>query len=95
MRISCLIALMVLSFTGSAQTPKRDTIKGVVVYTGYSDVRYIAKGNYHTYTVEGTAIRTDTGIISILTEFGYIDLRKNYDFIPLNKLQPAHLKSKP
>ncbi len=78
-----------------AQSMKRDTISGVVVYTGHSDARHIAKGNFHTYTTAATAIRTDTGYISIRTEFGYIDLGKNYEFIPMGNLQPARLKRTP
>ncbi len=96
-----ILLLLLLPFVSSAQTAKRDTvarrdtIEGVVVYTGHSNLRYIAKGNYHTYTCRATQIRTDTGIISIHTDLGYIDLKKNYQFIPLNNLQPAKLNRKP
>lgn len=74
---------------------KTDTIRGVVVYTGHANLRFIAKGNYHTYTAEATEVRCDTGIIYIKTEFGYLDLKRNYQFYPMNKVQPAHLKGKP
>ncbi len=87
-----LLALPAFCF---AQSGKRDTIKGVVVYTGHSNLRNLPQGNYHTYTLEATEIRTDTGVISIQTETGYIDLKRNYQFIPMNKLQPARLKGKP
>ena len=89
---------MLLLFTAllsGAQTIKTDTIKGVVVYTGYSNLRFIAKGNFHTYTAEATEVKADTGVVYIKTEFGYLDLKKNYQFYPLNKVQPAHLKGKP
>ena len=89
------ITLASLPLFCEAQSVRRDTIQGVVVYTGHSNLRYIANGNYHTYTVAATEIKTDTGVISIHTEYGYLDLKKNYQFIPMNKLQPAHLKSKP
>lgn len=80
----------------TAETIKKaDTVQGVVVYTGYADFDHIAKGDYHTYTVRAIEIKTDTTVISIHTELGYIDLKKNYEFIPMNKLQPAKLKSKP
>ncbi len=87
-----LLAFPALCF---AQSAKRDTIKGVVVYTGHSNLRNLPQGNYHTYTVEATEIRTDTGVISIQTEGGYLDLKKDYRFIPMNRVQPARLKSKP
>jgi hypothetical protein len=74
---------------------KTDTVEGVVVYTGHSDLRYIAKGNFHTYTVGATEVISDTGVVSIRTEFGYLDLKRNYVFYPLNKVQPARLKKKP
>lgn len=77
-----------------AQTPKLDTIKGVVVYTAPSDLIHISKGDYHTYTVEAIEIKTDTGIVSIHTDLGYVDLKKNYQFIPMDKLQPARLRKK-
>ena len=73
---------------------KVDTIQGVVVYTAASDLIHISKGDYHTYTVEAVALKTDTGFISIRTELGYLDLKKNYQFIPMNKLQPSRLKKK-
>ncbi len=78
-----------------AQKAKTDTIPGVVIYTAPSDLIHISKGNYHTYSVEAVAIAADTGIISIHTELGYLDLKKNYQFIPMNKLQPSRLKKKP
>jgi hypothetical protein len=79
----------------NAQTKKTDTVKGVVIYSAPSNLRFISQGNYHTYTLEATLLRADTGIISIQTEYGYLDLTKNYEFIPMSKLQPARLKSKP
>ena len=90
-----LLFLLLTAFASHAQSAKIDTIQGVVVYTGHANLRFIAKGNYHTYTAEAIEIRTDTGIISIKTEFGYLDLKRNYQFYPLSKVQPAHLKGKP
>jgi hypothetical protein len=90
-----IILLAALPLTSVAQSAKRDTIKGVVVYTGHSNLRNLPQGNYHTYTVEATEIRTDTGVISIQTEGGYLDLKKDYRFIPMNRVQSARLKSKP
>jgi hypothetical protein len=95
MKSSILISLLLASWLSFAQTIKTDTIKGVVVYTGYSNLRFIAKGNFHTYTAEATEVKADTGVVYIKTEFGYLDLKKNYQFYPLNKVQPAHLKGKP
>ena len=95
MKNCIFILLLPVSFLSGAQSMKTDTIKGVVVYTGQSNLRFIAKGNYHTYTTEATEIRSETGVISIKTEFGYLDLKKNYQFYPLNKIQLAHLKGKP
>lgn len=96
MRIIILfVSLFCWSYTCKGQTAKTDTIKGVVIYTAPSDLVHISKGDYHTYTVEAIQIKTDTGIIAIRTEFGFLDLDKNYQFIPKNKLQPKRLKSKP
>ncbi len=90
-----LIVLVFISCLSNAQSLKTDTIQGVVVYTGHSNLPYVGKGNYHTYTIEATEVRTDTGVIYIKTEFGYLDLKKNYQFFPMNKLQPAHLRKEP
>ena len=104
MKIRVLI-LLLLPVLCTAQTAekidsikaikKTDTIQGVVVYTGYADLDHLAKGDFHTYTVRATGIKADGNIISIHTDLGYIDLKKNYEFIPINKLQSARLKSKP
>ena len=94
MRIFFLL-LLAIPFPGKSQNAKIDTVQVVVVYTAHSDIDRIVKGDYHTYTLKATEIKADTGIISIHTEFGYLDLKKNYEFIPMNKLQPARLKSKP
>lgn len=97
-----LVSLLALPAIGQAQAAKKDsvvykmdTLEGVVVYVGYSDLRYIAKGNFHQYTVGATEVKCDTGIVSIRTEFGYLDLKKNYLFYPMDKVQPARLKRKP
>lgn len=95
MKRSILPLLLFLSLVSLGQKPKTDTILGVVVYTAPADLIHISKGNYHTYTVEATEVVADTGVISIRTDLGYIDLRRNYQFIPMNKLQPARLKKKP
>ena len=87
--------LITLPVFCKAQKAKTDTVQGVVVYTAPSDLIHISKGNYHTYTVEATEIIADTGVVSIRTELGYLDLKKNYQFIPMNKLQPSRLKKKP
>ena len=95
MKYFLLAFIFLMPIACLAKPDSRDTIKGVVVFTGYANLRYIAKGNYHTYTMGATEIKTDTGVVSIKTEFGYIDLTKNYHFISLDKLQPARLKRKP
>lgn len=74
---------------------KADTILGVAVYTAPTHALHIFRNNFHTYTEEAKLIKTDTGIIGIKTQYGYLDLSKNYQFIPLNKLQPVKLKGKP
>jgi hypothetical protein len=93
----CSYAKSGLTDTGTinANKPKTDTVKGVVIYTAPTHAVHIFKNNYHTYTEEAKLIKTDTGIIGIKTQFGYLDLKKNYQFIPLDQLQPAQLKSKP
>ena len=90
-RLSYLLLLFIATVS-YAQSSKPDTVQGVVVYTGYADLRFVAKGDFHTYTVRATQVKSDTGIIYVKTEFGYLDLKKNYQFIPMNKLQPAHLR---
>jgi hypothetical protein len=86
---------MLMSYISMGQKAKTDTIQGIVVYTAHSNIRFISQGDYHTYTVAATEIKTDTGVISIRTEDGYLDLKKNYSFVPIDKLQPAKLKSRP
>ncbi len=75
--------------------PKNDTIAGVVIYTAESDVLNISKYKYQTYTVPATEIMSDTGVISIHTATGYIDLKKNYEFVPFRNLQPKRLRRNP
>ncbi len=101
------IASLIFSLNVSAQSiqtdssasaivkPKIDTVKGVVIYTAPTHAVHIFKNNYHTYTEEAQMIKTDTGIIGIKTQFGYLDLKKNYQFTTLDKLQPVKLKGKP
>ena len=89
MKIAILLILVATTVICKAQsTAKRDTIQGIAIYSAPYN---LSNGIYHTHT----AIKTDTGIISIRTELGYLDLRKDYQFVPLNKLQPSKLKSKP
>ncbi len=97
MKIAILLILMAATtVTCHAQsTAKRDTIQGIAIYTAPYNFANMSNGIYHTHTVAATEIKTDTGIISIRTELGYLDLRKDYQFVPLSKLQPAKLKSKP
>lgn len=93
MKIAILLILVATTVICKAQsTAKRDTIQGIAIYSAPYN---LSNGIYHTHTVAATAIKTDTGIISIRTELGYLDLRKDYQFVPLNKLQPSKLKSKP
>ena len=89
-----LLVLLFIPALCNAQKVKTDTIEGVVIYTAPSDIIHLSKG-YNTYTVKATEIKADTGVLSIRTELGYLDLKKNYQFIPLNKLQPVRLKQKP
>lgn len=95
MKITFVILCMSISMAVQAQTAKTDTVEGVVIYSARSDLAHITGGEYHTFTVKATEIKADTGIISIRTQFGYIDLKRHYQFIPMDKLQPAKLKSKP
>jgi hypothetical protein len=90
-----LLFLLLIPVLAYSQAAKTDTIEGVVTYVAPSDLIHISKGDYYTYTVRATEVRSDTGVISIHTNLGYLDLRKNYQFIPMNKLQPARLKQKP
>jgi hypothetical protein len=94
MKRSFVFLVMMMPFLCIAQKAKTDTVQGVVVYTSHSDL-ILSRGNYHTYTVEATEVIADTGVVSIHTELGYLDLKKNYQFIPMNKLQPSRLKKKP
>jgi hypothetical protein len=96
MKIILLAFTIIATTLCKAQTTaKPDTIRGVAIYTAPYNIGNMSNGVYHTLTVAATEIKTDTGIISIRTELGYLDLKKDYRFIPINKLQPSKLKSKP